>query len=601
MAAILSAEHIKKSYTLKKLITDATIYVGEHDRIGVVGVNGTGKSTFLKILCGMEEPDDGVVMRRNGLRVSYLAQMPDYSEARNCVQQVLHDAPGDVGAPDEYEAKALLTQLGITDFESDVRAFSGGQKKRVALAAALIRPVDLLLLDEPTNHIDAQTIAWLEKRLAGYRGALMMVTHDRYFLDRVCSRIAELDGGGLYMHDGNFSYYLEQKAARLEMENAQARKRSSILRRELEWIQRGAQARSTKQKARIQRFEQMSAIEGPQEEARLTLGSTSARLGRRIIECENVGKAMGGRQLLSGFTYTILRDERMAVVGPNGCGKTTLLRMLAGQLEPDEGSVQIGDTVRVGFFAQEFPKLDENLRLIDFMRDIAEYVETPEGRFSASQMLEQFLFPPDVQYTPVNRLSGGEKRRLYLASVLMASPNVLLLDEPTNDLDIATLEILEDYLQTFKGAVVVVSHDRWFLDRVAGRLFAFEGEGRLIQYICPFSEYLEACAAREEEKGKEAAQAAAPASGARRERQRELRMSFKEQREFETIDARMEALNEQIAQIDAEIERCASDFVKLTELAAQKEKTEAELAQAEERWLYLTDLAERIEAQKKTV
>ena len=597
MAAILSAEHIKKSYTLKKLITDATLYIGEHDRIGVVGVNGTGKSTLLKLLCGMEEPDGGVVMRRNGLRVSYLPQMPGYDAQRTCVEQVLHDAPRDVGAPDEYEARSLLTQLGITDFESDVRTFSGGQKKRVALAAALIRPVDLLLLDEPTNHIDAQTIAWLESRLAGYRGALMMVTHDRYFLDRVCNRIAELDGGGLYLHDGNFSYYLEQKAARLDMENAAARKRSAILRRELEWIRRGAQARSTKQKARIQRFEEMSAIRGPQAEAKLSLSSTSSRLGRRIIECENVGKAMGGKALLSGFTYTILRDERMAIVGPNGCGKTTLLRMLAGELAPDTGTVVLGDTVKVGFFRQEFPQVDENLRLIDFMRDIAEYVQTPEGRFSASQMLEQFLFPPDVQLTPVNRLSGGEKRRLYLASVLMAAPNVLLLDEPTNDLDIATLEILEDYLSTFSGAVVVVSHDRYFLDRVAGRMFAFEEDARLLQYVCSFSDYLELRAAQQEPAARtQKTEAAAPAQ--RREKQRELRMSFKEQRDYETIDAHIEALNAKLAGIDAEIACYASDFMKLTELAALKEETERALGEAEERWLYLTDLAERIEAQK---
>mgnify|MGYP000771390750 FL=1 len=339
MAAILSAEHLSKSYTLKKLLTDVTIYVGEHDRIGVVGVNGTGKSTLLKLLSGLDEPDGGVVMRKNGLRVSYLPQMPDYSQPRTAVQQVLFDAPKDVGAPDEYEAKALLSQFGIDDFDADVRTLSGGQKKRVALAAALIRPVDLLMLDEPTNHIDAETIALLEGRLAKYRGALMMVTHDRYFLDRVCNRIAEISDGELYLHDGNFSYYLEQKAARLEMENAAARKRSSILRRELEWIRRGAQARSTKQKARIQRFEEMSAISGPQEEQRLSLGSTSARLGRRIIECEAVCKALGGRTLISDFTYTILRDERMAVVGPNGCGKTTLLRMLAGQLAPDSGTI----------------------------------------------------------------------------------------------------------------------------------------------------------------------------------------------------------------------------------------------------------------------
>lgn len=598
MAAILSAEHIAKSYTLKKLLTDVTLYIGEHDRIGGVGINGTGKSTLLKILAGMEEPDGGTVMRKNGLRVSYLPQMPDYSEARTAVEQVLFDAPKDVGAPDEYEAKTLLSQFGVSDFDADVRTLSGGQKKRVALAAALIRPVDLLLLDEPTNHIDAQTIALLEEKLSRYRGALMMVTHDRYFLDRVCNRIAEISGGELYLHDGSFSYYLEQKAARLDMENAAARKRSSILRRELEWIRRGAQARSTKQKARIQRFEEMSAIAGPQEEQKLSLGSTSSRLGRRIIECENVGKSMGGKRLLSGFTYTILRDERMAVVGENGCGKTTFLRMLAGQLAPDEGTINVGETVKIGFFTQEFPKIDPGVRLIDFMRDIAEYVETPDGRFSASQMLEQFLFPPDVQYTPVERLSGGEKRRLYLASLLMASPNVLLLDEPTNDLDIATLEILEDYLAAFKGAVVVVSHDRYFLDRVAQRLFAFEKDAHLVQYVCSFSDYLDAQRAQESEKDEktEKPSAAAP----RRTKERELRMSYKEQKDYETIDARMEQLQGELERLDGEIEKNASDFVKLTELTQKREQTQKELDEAEERWLYLTDLAERIEAQKKS-
>lgn len=596
MAAILSAEHITKAYTLKKLLTDVTLYIGEHDRIGVVGINGTGKSTLLKILAGLEEPDSGTVMRKNGLRVSFLPQMPDYSVERTAVEQVLFDAPKDVGAPDEYEAKTLLSQFGISDFEADVRTLSGGQKKRVALAAALIRPVDLLLLDEPTNHIDAQTIALLEEKLGKYRGALMMVTHDRYFLDRVCNRIAEISGGELYLHDGNFSYYLEQKAARLDMENVSARKRSSILRRELEWIRRGAQARSTKQKARIQRFEEMSAIAGPQEEQKLALGSTSSRLGRRIIECENVGKSMGGKRLLRDFTYTILRDERMAVVGENGCGKTTFLRMLAGQLAPDEGTINIGETVKIGFFTQEFPKLDPHMRLIDFMRDIAEYVETPDGRFSASQMLEQFLFPSDVQYTPVERLSGGEKRRLYLASLLMASPNVLLLDEPTNDLDIATLEILEDYLETFKGAVIVVSHDRYFLDRIAQRLFAFEKDAHLVQYVCSFSDYLDAQRAQESEKDEKGEKAAVMP---RRTKERELRMSYKEQKDYETIDARMEQLQGELERLDGEIEKNASDFVKLTELTQKREQTQKELDEAEERWLYLTDLAERIEAQKK--
>ena len=597
MAAILSAEHITKAYTLKKLLTDVTLYIGEHDRIGVVGINGTGKSTLLKILAGIEEPDSGTVMRKNGLRVSFLPQMPDYSVERTAVEQVLFDAPKDVGAPDEYEAKTLLSQFGISDFDADVRTLSGGQKKRVALAAALIRPVDLLLLDEPTNHIDAQTIALLEEKLGKYRGALMMVTHDRYFLDRVCNRIAEISGGELYLHDGNFSYYLEQKAARLDMENAAARKSSSILRRELEWIRRGAQARSTKQKARIQRFEEMSAISGPQEEQKLALGSTSSRLGRRIIECENVGKSMGGKRLLRDFTYTILRDERMAVVGENGCGKTTFLRMLAGQLAPDEGTINIGETVKIGFFTQEFPKVDPHMRLIDFMRDIAEYVETPDGRFSASQMLEQFLFPSDVQYTPVERLSGGEKRRLYLASLLMASPNVLLLDEPTNDLDIATLEILEDYLATFKGAVIVVSHDRYFLDRIAQRLFAFEKDAHLVQYVCSFSDYLDA--QRDQESDEKDEKAEKTAIVPRRTKERELRMSYKEQKDYETIDARMEQLQGELERLDGEIEKNASDFVKLTELTQKREQTQKALDEAEERWLYLTDLAEQIEAQKK--
>ena len=416
MAAILSAEHLSKSYTLKKLLTDVTIYIGEHDRIGVVGVNGTGKSTLLKLLSGLDEPDGGVVMRKNGLRVSYLPQMPDYSQPRTAVQQVLFDAPKDVGAPDEYEAKALLSQFGIDDFDADVRTLSGGQKKRVALAAALIRPVDLLMLDEPTNHIDAETIALLEGRLAKYRGALMMVTHDRYFLDRVCNRIAEISDGELYLHDGNFSYYLEQKAARLEMENAAARKRSSILRRELEWIRRGAQARSTKQKARIQRFEEMSAVSGPQEEQRLSLGSTSARLGRRIIECEAVCKALGGRTLISDFTYTILGDERMAVVGRTDAAKRRCC-MLAGQLAPDSGTIAVGETVKIGFFTQEFPKVALNVRLIDFMRDIAEYVETPDGRFSASPDLRTIPLPAGCAVYP-----GGSALRRRKAAAVSGQP-----------------------------------------------------------------------------------------------------------------------------------------------------------------------------------
>ena len=589
---ILNVEKVSKTYGEKQLFDEVTLGVNKGDKIGVIGVNGTGKSTFLKIIAGLEEADAGQVVKGKGVTVAYLEQKAQFPEKDTILGYVLRGKQHS----SEAEAKTILTKLGITEFDKDIHTLSGGQKKRVALAKTLVEPAEVLILDEPTNHLDNEMVIWLEDYIRQFKGELLMVTHDRYFLDNVTNRIVELDRTHLYSYDTNYSGFLELKTQREQMEMATEEKRQNILRRELEWIRRGAQARSTKQKARIQRFEEMSAIAGPQEEQKLALGSTSSRLGRRIIECENVGKSMGGKRLLRDFTYTILRDERMAVVGENGCGKTTFLRMLAGQLAPDEGTINIGETVKIGFFTQEFPKVDPHMRLIDFMRDIAEYVETPDGRFSASQMLEQFLFPSDVQYTPVERLSGGEKRRLYLASLLMASPNVLLLDEPTNDLDIATLEILEDYLATFKGAVIVVSHDRYFLDRIAQRLFAFEKDAHLVQYVCTFSDYLDAQRAQESEKDeKEEKSAVMP----RRTKERELRMSYKEQKDYETIDARMEQLQGELERLDGEIEKNASDFVKLTELTQKREQTQKELDEAEERWLYLTDLAERIEAQKK--
>ena len=446
MAVLVSCEKIVKRFTLKPVLEGVTCYIEEHARIGIVGINGTGKSTFLKIVSGLEEQDDGTLTRRSGMTSAYLPQMPDYREHRPAWEQVLRDAPVNTGEIEPYEAVSALMQLGIEDADVDVAMLSGGQKKRVALAAALIRPVDLLILDEPTNHLDADTIQQLEDRLKAFKGALLMVTHDRYFLDRICNVIYELDKGGLYIHDGNYSVYLEEKAARLENENAQARKRSAILRTELAWIRRGAQARSTKQKARIERFETMSAIRGPEKDVQLTLESASRRLGRKIIECEQLGITLGGRQLFSDFTYTVLRDERMAVVGPNGCGKTILLSVLTGERKPETGVVTVGDTVKIGYFKQEFQEMPDAVRVIDYLRNIAEYVETRDGRLSASQMLERFLFPMDVQLTPVARLSGGERRRLYLCGILMEAPNVLVLDEPTNDLDISTLEVLENYL-----------------------------------------------------------------------------------------------------------------------------------------------------------
>lgn len=594
MASILSLEGICKAYSERRLLDGATLYVQPGDRIGVVGLNGTGKSTLLKIAAGEEAPDAGTVTRKSALTVAYLPQAPDFARGHTVLEQVFLGLSRDVRDAAEYEAKTMLTKLGVADYEQDVASLSGGQKKRVALAAALIRPVDLLLLDEPTNHIDERTIEWLEAELKRYPGALMMVTHDRYFLDRVCGRIVEIDGGGLYVHEGNFSYYLEQKAAREEMEVASARKRRSILRTELEWLKRGARARSTKQKARIQRYEELSKVEGPKGAEQLQMGSASARLGRKVVEIEDVSKGFDGVKLIEHFSYVLLRDDRVGIVGPNGCGKTTLLSMIAGMQQPDSGRIDVGDTVRFGVFAQEYPSVDPDLRVIDYMRSIAEYVQTPDGKLSASQMLESFLFPPEQQYTQVRRLSGGERRRLYLCSVLMLSPNVLLLDEPTNDLDIQTLAILEDYLDSFAGAAVVVSHDRFFLDRVCGRLFAFEGT-HLAPYVCSYSEYanLRDEAERERERG----QFERPAQ-VRRERTRELRFSFKEQREYETIDETIAMLEAQAAAIDAQMGAAASDYVRLQELEQQKLEAQARLEQAMERWVYLNELAERIAARE---
>ncbi len=593
MASILSAEDIRKSYSEKRLLDGVTLHIQPGDRIGVVGLNGSGKSTLIKILAGIENADSGAMTKRSGLRIAYLPQTPDFSGGRTVLEQVFLGLSKDVQDAAEYEAKTMLTKIGVTEFDRDVGELSGGQKKRVALAAALIRPVDLLLLDEPTNHIDERTIEWLEGTLQRYPGALMMVTHDRYFLDRVCGRIVEIDGGGLYVHEGNFSFYLENKAVREEMQLASARKRRSILRSELEWLSRGARARSTKQKARIQRYEELASVEGPQDAERLQLGSASARLGRKIVEIEDVSKGFDGKALIEHFSYVLLRDDRVGIVGPNGCGKTTLLSMIAGRIEPDAGRVIIGDTVRFGLFAQEYPPVDPDLRVIDYMRSIAEYVQTPSGKLSATQMLETFLFAPEEHYTQVARLSGGERRRLYLCSVLMQSPNVLLLDEPTNDLDIQTLAILEDYLDTFAGASIVVSHDRFFLDRVCGRLFAFEGT-TLAPYVCSYSEYAAVRDEAERTRGRAEANAAEPA---RRARTRELRFSFKEQREYETIDATIAGLESQCAQIDREMEGAASDYIRLQALEEQKRDLDQRLEQAMERWVYLNDLAERIAAQ----
>ena len=594
---LLSAEHVSINFGARSLLTDVNFYLEPGDKVGVIGINGTGKSTFLRVLAGQIEPDEGNVTRDPNVQVSFLSQNPEMREDATILEQVFLSFPPEFRELNEYEAKSMLTKLGLTDFERKVGTLSGGQRKRLALAAALIHPADVLILDEPTNHLDTAMVTWLEDWLRRFRGGLIMVTHDRYFLERVVNHITELSRGKLYHYEANYSKYLELKAERAEMAEASERKRQSILRTEREWILRGCKARTTKSKDRIERYEALRDQEAPETDESVSLAAASSRLGKKIIELRDVGKEYDARWVLRHFSYGVLRDDRIGIVGHNGAGKSTLLRLFAGELSPDSGTVDIGTTVKIGHFSQEGRELDLNQRVYDFIHEIGDEVKTEEGTLTAKAMMERFLFPADLQSQPIGKLSGGERRRLYLLSVLMSAPNVLLLDEPTNDLDIATLEILEDYLATFKGAVVVVSHDRYFLDRVAGRLFAFEAGGTLTQYVCPFSDYLDARIAQEAEgkAEKQPTQAAAP----KRTRERELRMSYKEQRDYETIDARMEQLQGELEALDRQIEQNASDFVKLTELTQKREATRQALDEAEERWLYLTDLAERIEAQKK--
>ncbi len=592
MAVYLTADKISKSFSEKTLLREVSLTVNEGDRIGLVGVNGTGKSTFLKILAGLEAPDSGAVTRTTGLRTAYLAQNPEFTQGLSVLRQtMLHAASGDSA---EYECRALLTRLGLRDLDRDVSLLSGGQKKRAALAAALAGHAQLLILDEPTNHIDMDTVLWLEDFLAKFSGAVVMITHDRYFLERISNRIAELDGGSLYQYPANYSKYLELKAQRAEMLAASERKRQALLKKELAWIQRGAKARGTKAQFRVDRFEELKNQAAPEQEETLALSALSSRLGKKVIEAAAVGKSYEGRKLFHDFSYLIARSDRLGVVGPNGCGKSTLLRVLAGRLAPDEGKVEIGETVRVGFFTQEGLELDLSQRVIDFIRSTAERIETPEGTVSASQMLERFLFPAALQYTEIARLSGGERRRLQLLHVLMQSPNVLFLDEPTNDLDVETLTILEDYLETFPGAVVAVSHDRYFMDKVVSHLFAFEEDGTLRQYLGGYSDYLVRRPA-----APAAAKEAQPRQSRERTRtQQKLRFTFKEQREFETIDEEVAALEEKCAALEAEMEQSASDFSRLQELTREKEEADRALEEKTERWVYLNDLYERIQAQE---
>lgn len=606
---ILNAEKISKTYGEKVLFDKVVLGVNKGDKIGVIGVNGTGKSTFLKIIAGIEEPDAGEIVSGRGVTVSYLAQAPQFNPGDTIVGYVIKGKNN----ASEAEAKTILTKLGITDFDAAINTLSGGQRKRIALARTLVSPAEVLILDEPTNHLDSDMVIWLEEYIKKFKGELIMVTHDRYFLDNVTNRIVELDGGKLYGYDTNYSGFLELKTQREEMERATEAKRANILRRELEWIRRGCQARSTKQQARIDRYEDMKEASRQArasfENKALEMNSVSTRLGKKTIELSDICKSFGEKKVIDDFTYIFLRDDRIGIIGKNGCGKSTLMKIITGNLKPDSGSVEIGDTVRIGYFMQENETLDEKMTVLEFVRSIGEYVTTATGKATASQMCEKFLFGPKSQWTPISKLSGGEKRRLYLLSVLMSAPNVLILDEPTNDLDIETLEILEDYLDGFAGIVIVVSHDRYFLDRTVDRIFSFEGGGRLKQYEGGFSDYYEK---KQTENGiasdgatqsvKEAVSGDTTSAKPKKyykERENKLKFTYAEQKEYDTIDDDIASLESKIEELDGEIAGAATQYSRLNELMQEKADVEAQLEHKMDRWVYLNDLAEKIEAQKQ--
>ena len=577
---LLSAEQLTKSYGDRVLLDGVSFYLERGDKVGIIGVNGAGKSTLLRLLAGAEE---------------YLPQNPVFQGERTVLEQVLlglNDADRSLA---EYEARTILNRLGVSRFEQSVGNLSGGERRRVALAAVLARPCDVLILDEPTNHLDNDMVLWLEDYLRAWKGALVMVTHDRYFLERIVGRMAEVEDGRLFTYEGNYDKYLERKAARLESERASERKRQAILRREYQWVMQGPTARGTKSRERLERYEALKAQSGPAEKSTLELNARASRLGKKTIECRGVTKGFGGRTVVRDFDCMLLRDDRIGIVGANGSGKSTLLNLLAGELAPDAGAVETGETVRVGYFRQEVPDMDGDTRVIDYVKEIGNRIETGEGMLTASQLLEQFLFPAEAQWSPIRKLSGGEKRRLFLLSVLAAAPNVLLLDEPTNDLDIQTLSVLEDYLDSFPGAVVAVSHDRYFLDRVVRRVFAVEGDGSVRGYPGGYTEYLEARRAA----GQPAARSPKPAEpkAARPQGAKKLKFSYKEQREFETIDADIAALEAELARVQAEQEEKATDYVALQSLQERQAELEAALEEKMERWVYLNDLAEQISNQ----
>lgn len=592
---ILNIEHISKIYGEKVIFEDASFGVQEGDKVGIIGINGTGKSTLLKMLAGEEVPETGQIIMQNNVRLAYLPQNPQFPENATILSYI-QDCEA------EWKVQSNLTQLGITEYEKQIAVLSGGQRRKVALAKILAQDFDILLLDEPTNHLDEAMISWLEEYLKSFRGTVLMVTHDRYFMDKVTNRILEISHGKMYSYEANYSKFLELKAEREEMELASERKRQSVLRMELEWAKRGCRARTTKQRARLERLEALKNTAAPVGDQSVELESVETRMGKKTIELKHVSKKYGNQVLVEDFNYILLKSQKLGIIGPNGCGKSTLMKLMAGLVEPDSGTVEMGETIKIGYFAQEEQEMDERQRVIDYVKDIAEYINTKDGKISASQMLERFLFTPDMQYAPIGKLSGGEKRRLYLLGVLSSEINVLLLDEPGNNLDIPTLTILEDYLNSFAGIVVTVSHDRYFLDNVVDRIFEFTGNGKLQQYEGGYTDYLEAKARRNDSvkqpvQTEKKEEKKTSAQTWKQNRTVKLKFTFKEQKEFETIDDDIAKLEEKLEKLEQEIMKNATNSGKLNELTSEKEEADALLEEKMDRWVYLNDLAEKIAAQ----
>lgn len=595
---LLTIENLTHAFTERKLFDQADFSINEGDKVGLIGINGTGKSTLLKIAAGLEIPDSGKVTKGNQVTIRFLSQNPDFNEDMTALEAVMHQNKNKLNEWSlESEAKAMLNKLEIEDFDQKIRQLSGGQKKRVALANILLATTDILILDEPTNHLDNAMSEWLEEYLNQFRGALIMVTHDRYFLDRVSNRIVEIDKGQIYSYPGNYSEFVRLKEARQNMELATERKRQSILKTELEWLARGARARSTKQKAHIARIEEMQERKGPQEDLSVEMNSISSRLGRKTIEVTGLSKSYGDKVLFRDYSYIFLKGERIGIIGPNGCGKSTLLKIINGITEADSGTIDIGQTVKIGYFSQESEAMDDSMKVIDYIRAAGEYVQTTEGTITASQMLERFLFDGTMQWNLIGKLSGGEKRRLFLLRILMTAPNVLILDEPTNDLDIQTLTILEDYLDSFDGIVITVSHDRYFLDRVVRRIFAFEENGVIQQYEGGYSDYLIAWELRNPS-GENQTQVQQKETKSVKIKDKKLKFTYQEQKDFETIDEDIEKLENQLKQLEEEMLEAASNYGKLGELMQQKEELLEKLDDKMQRWEYLNDLAERIEQER---